>query len=127
VTPTPGPAPAPEVAALVSEAYAAFNARDVDRALAAMAPDVEWPNGWEGGWVRGRDEVRAYWERQWAEIDPTVVPGTMTPTPDGRVAVEVAQTVRGLDGTVLAEGRVVHVHTIDDGLITRMEIVGGTD
>ena len=108
----------------MQEAYTAFNARDVDRALAAMTPDVAWPNGWEGGWVRGHDEVRAYWERQWAEIDPTVVPGTMTLTPDGRVAVEVAQTVRGLDGTVLSEGRVEHVYTIEDGLVGRMEIVG---
>ena len=121
---TPGPRPSPEVVALVHEAYSAFNARDVDRALAAMTPDVAWPNGWEGGWVRGHDEVRAYWERQWAEIDPTVVPGTMTLTPDGRVAVEVAQTVRGLDGTVLSEGRVEHVYTIEDGLVARMEIVG---
>ena len=26
-------------------AYAAFNARNVDAALATMHPDVEWPNG----------------------------------------------------------------------------------
>jgi hypothetical protein len=25
--------------------YAAFNARDVDAALAVMTPNVDWPNG----------------------------------------------------------------------------------
>ena len=31
-------------AALVREAYAAFNARDIECALTLMQPDVDWPN-----------------------------------------------------------------------------------
>ena len=123
----PGPLPAAQVVTLINEAYAAFNARDIDRALAGMTPDVAWPNAWEGGWVHGHDEVRAYWERQWAEIDPRVVPGTMTLMPDGRVAVQVAQTVRTPEGTLLSEGQVEHVYTIEDGLVARMEITGTED
>ena len=38
--------------------YDAFNARDIDTCLAAMTPDVDWANGWEGGRVAGRDPVR---------------------------------------------------------------------
>jgi hypothetical protein len=38
--------------ALIRELYAAFNRRDIDRVLAAMHPDVLWPDGWEGGHVR---------------------------------------------------------------------------
>jgi hypothetical protein len=34
---------------LVQQAYAAFNARDVEAAVAFMHPDVDWPNGMEGG------------------------------------------------------------------------------
>jgi hypothetical protein len=34
--------PAPETE-LLRAAYAAFNARDIDAALALMTPDVEWP------------------------------------------------------------------------------------
>jgi hypothetical protein len=30
---------------LLRQPYAAFNARDIDAALAAMHRDVEWPNG----------------------------------------------------------------------------------
>jgi ketosteroid isomerase-like protein len=59
---------------VLTRAYAAFNARDIDAVLAAMDPDVDWPNGWEGGRVRGHDQVRDYWTRQWAAIDPTVEP-----------------------------------------------------
>jgi hypothetical protein len=34
---------------LLRRCYAAFNARDSERALARMRPDVTWPNAWEGG------------------------------------------------------------------------------
>lgn len=103
--------------------YAAFNVRDIDAVLAQMADDVDWPNAWQGGRLRGRKEVREYWTRQWAEIDPAVEPLSLEPRPDGRVAVEVAQTVRSLDGALLDEGRVVHVYTFaDDGRVARMDV-----
>ncbi len=40
------------------ELYAAVNARDIDTALAGMTMDVDWPNGWEGGYVKGHEEIR---------------------------------------------------------------------
>jgi len=49
--------------AVLREAYRAFNARDMDAALATMRPDVEWPNGMEGGTVYGHAGVREYWTR----------------------------------------------------------------
>jgi len=39
--------PPPEVE-LLRAAYAAFNARDFDDALATMAPDVAWPRAFLG-------------------------------------------------------------------------------
>jgi hypothetical protein len=45
--------------------------RDMEAAPTAMRPDVDWPNGMEGGRVHGYDEVRAYWRRQWHVIHPT--------------------------------------------------------
>jgi hypothetical protein len=33
-----------------------------------MDADVHWPNGWEGGYVEGHDEVRDYLTRQWKEL-----------------------------------------------------------
>jgi hypothetical protein len=108
--------------------YDAFNARDIDAVLATMTDDVDWPNGWEGGRVLGREAVRAYWTRQWAAIDPTVEVVGVQERSDGTVAVDVDQLVRDLDGAVIAQGRVVHVYTLRDGLFARMDIEeGGAD
>jgi nuclear transport factor 2 (NTF2) superfamily protein len=107
---------------LLGRIYEAFNRRDVDTVLAAMHPAVDWPNGWEGGRVSGRDEVRSYWKRQWAVVDPTVIPVAFEHGPDGRISVRVQQTVRDLSGNLLAEGEVVHVYRFEDGLIKAMDI-----
>ena len=59
---------------LLKHLYERFNARDIENALGSMHEDVLWANGLEGGQVHGRDEVRKYWTRQWAVIDPNVQP-----------------------------------------------------
>lgn len=107
---------------LLTDAYAAFNARDIDAALATMHPDVEWPNGWEGGYVHGHDGVRDYWTRQWAAIDPHVDPVGFDADESGRTVVTVHSVVRDPEGTVLFDGTVEHVYTIEGGLIRSMEI-----
>jgi ketosteroid isomerase-like protein len=106
----------------LSAMYRAFNARDLDLVPEFLAPDVDWPNAWEGGRVHGHDAVRAYWTRQWAAIDPTVEPVGFEARSDGRVAVDVHQVVRTRDGTVVTDGRVVHVYTFREGLVTRMDV-----
>jgi hypothetical protein len=63
---------------LLRRTYVAFNARDIDAALATMSAEVDWPNAWEGGRVVGHAAVRDYWERQWAAIDPSVEPTAFT-------------------------------------------------
>ena len=106
----------------LTDLYVAFNARDVRPVLGAMAPDVVWPNGWEGGVLRGHDEVREYWTRQWAQIDPTVQPIGFRLEEDGRVAVKVQQIVRDLEGRVIADEQVTHVYRFEDGLVHDMAI-----
>jgi len=56
--------PSPQGQALLTGAYREFNARQIDAVLARMDPNVDWPNGMEGGRVHGHQEVRAYWIRQ---------------------------------------------------------------
>src|SRR2546421_9529784 len=106
---------------LLEAAYGAFNARDIDAALALMVPDVDWPNANEGTRVHGHDAVREYWTAQWQEIDPRVEPVAFR-NEDGRVVVEVHQSVRDLDGNVMVEQTVEHVYTIRDGLVERMDV-----
>lgn len=112
---------ADQEAALLT-AYRAFNARDIDRALAVMTDDIDWPNGWEGGRVSGKDAVRAYWTRQWAEIDPHVEPVGFTALNDGRIRATVRQTVRTLNGTVFTERVVLHTYVFRGRLIAHMDI-----
>jgi len=107
---------------LLRAAYAAFNARDIGAALPLMTPDVAWPRAFKGGFVRGPDEVRAYWTEQWSEIDPKVTPLAFYPEAPGRIVVEVHQVVRDMAGTVLADERVGHRFTIAHGLIQGMEV-----
>ena len=102
--------------------YAAFNARDIEAVLAQLTDDVDWPNAWEGGREHGKEAVRAYWTRQWAEIDPTVEPTSFTRLPDGAIAVGVHQLVRSPAGDLLADDHVVHTYRLRDGLIARMDV-----
>jgi len=107
---------------LIHQAYDAFNRRDIDAVLQLLHPQVEWPNGWEGGYVYGHDEVRAYWTRQWQAIDPHVTPVTMHEKADGRLEVQVHQIVKDKEGTLLLDGQVIHLYTFENGRVRKMEI-----
>ncbi|HKW89225.1 MAG TPA: nuclear transport factor 2 family protein [Candidatus Acidoferrales bacterium] len=107
---------------LLKALYAAFNKRDIDGVLAWMRPDVDWPNGMEGGRVQGWDEVRAYWSRQWGMIDPHVEPVSMQDDESGNTMVDVRQVIRDLSGKVLKDQIVQHVYSFRDGLVERMDI-----
>jgi ketosteroid isomerase-like protein len=106
---------------LLTQLYTDFNAHDADAVLAHLAPDVDWPNAWEGGRVHGHDAVRDYWTRQWKAINAQVEPAGFERDGD-RVTVLVDQTVRDPDGNLLSEGRVKHVYEFRDGLIVRMDV-----
>jgi ketosteroid isomerase-like protein len=109
---------------LIRDLYASFNARDVEAVIALMAEDVDWPNAWEGGRFHGRDEVRAYWQRQFAAIDGRVEPTAIVEDGD-TVTVTVHQTVRDLDGTLMSDGTVTHTYTFRNGEIVRMDVTEG--
>ena len=107
---------------LLRQAYSAFNRRDIDGALALMSDDVNWPRASEGGRAVGKEEIRAYWSRQWKEFDPTVEPMEMIEREVGKTDVRVHQLVKSLQGEVLADGEVWHTFTIANGLIERMDL-----
>ena len=114
---------------LLREMYDRFNARDIDGVLAALADDIEWANGMDGGHEHGRQAVREYWTRQWAMIDPRVEPVRFDAADDGSIVVQVQQTIRDLDGRPLEEQThgltdklVGHVFRIQDGKVTRFDI-----
>jgi hypothetical protein len=110
---------------LISEVYSAFNQRNIDGALVLMSKNVSWPKASEGGRVVGKEEIRAYWSRQWKEFDPHVEPIEVIDSGVGRVDVRVHQLVKSLGGDVLSDSEVWHVYTIGDGLIQRMDLGAG--
>ena len=112
----------PTARELLITAYAAFNARDIDGALGTMHDDVEWPNGWEGGYVKGHEEIRAYWIRQWEAVDSRVEPVAFTDRANGDVEVRVNQLGRDAAGTVLFDQQVLHVYAYRGELVERMTI-----
>jgi len=112
----------PEDEQLLRRAYEAFNARDIEAAIALMHPDVDWPNAMEGTRLRGHAAVRDYWARQFETITSQVMPQDFTTTADGRIAVDVHQVVHDTGGNLLTDATVRHVYAIADGLVTRMDI-----
>jgi ketosteroid isomerase-like protein len=111
----------------IRAAYAAFNSRDIESAVALMTPDVRWPNVADGGFVHGRDGVREHWREQFREVDPKIEPLAFRKGPDGRPAVEVRQVVSSTDGRPLSDERLLHVYTFSDGLIAQMDVIGDSN
>ena len=108
--------------------YERFNARDIDGVLAAMADDVQWANGMDGDYVHGKEAVRGYWTRQWAQVSPRVEPLSFHTRDDRTIAVRVQQDLFDLAGQPLEiagglHSQVVgHVYSFAGGKVVRFDI-----
>jgi ketosteroid isomerase-like protein len=111
-----------EQESILKQTYQHFNDRDIDATLAMMHPEVDWPNGMEGGIEHGYEAVRNYWTRQWTILDPRVEPIQYNKEEDGRINVTVHQVVHDIEGNLLVNQIIHHVYTFEDGLIKAMEI-----
>ena len=100
-----------------------------------MSENVSWPKASEGGRVVGKEEIRAYWTRQWKEFDPHVEPLEVIDG-EGRnheggidergiAEVKVHQLVKSLSGDVLSDSEVWHVYRGANGFIERTDIKEG--
>src|SRR3984893_7407181 len=107
---------------LIAKVYSAFNQRDIDGALALMSENVSWPKASEVGRVVGKEEIRAYWTRQWNQFDPHVEPVEVIDREGSKTDVRVHQIVKTLSGDILSDTYVWHVYTIANGLIERMDL-----
>ncbi|MCH8685702.1 nuclear transport factor 2 family protein [Pedomonas mirosovicensis] len=114
---------------ILEHIYDRFNARDIDGVMAALTEDVAWANGMEGGYVHGREAVRAYWTRQWAMVRPRVEPLNFQRTADGAIVAEVRQSVFDLEGQPLQgqthglkDKTVGHVFRFRNGKVARFDI-----
>ena len=94
---------------LLRQTYDAFNARDIESALAMMHPDVDWPNAMEDRREHCHAAVRQYWTRQFRIIESHVEPQRFTKDEEGRIVVDVHQVVRDTVGKLLADQQVQHL------------------
>jgi len=83
---------------LLAQLYAAFNDRDVGALVAAMHPDVSWPNYLEGGRIEGRAALESYWIEQFKVVRPEASPIDMQDLSDDRVVVRLHYVILALDG-----------------------------
>jgi NAD(P)-dependent dehydrogenase (short-subunit alcohol dehydrogenase family) len=107
---------------LIRSAYAAFNDRRIEAGVQLMEPEVDWPKVPEGGFVHGRDEVRRHWDEQFSRTNPQIQVEEVKERGNDCVEAHVRQIVRDTDGQKLADDRLVHVFTIANDRIARMEI-----
>lgn len=111
-----------EIKQTIEKAYSSFNSRNIEKALSTMQKDFQWSKAWEGGYISGHNEIRAYWTRQWTEINPKVEPVDFRERENGSLEVKVHQNVKDLQGNLMFDGIVKHVYTFEDGLIKTMDI-----
>ncbi len=107
---------------ILRAAYRDFNSRNIESVISQMHPEVVWANGLEGGYVHGRDAVRAYWSHQFITLNPQVDPVSIEPAQNGAWVVEVHQVVHDKAGNLLLDATVYHTYQFREGLIARMEI-----
>jgi hypothetical protein len=111
---------------LLQNLYDAFNKREIETIISAMQPDVKWANGFEGGFVHGRDAVREYWTNQLKVIQPELEILKHEIDENNRHIVTVHEVVKDLGGKLLADMTVRQIFTIENSLISLYEI-GGTE
>lgn len=107
---------------MLDQLYQDFNDRRIDAILTHLHPAVAWPNGWEGGYVTGHDDVRAYWVRQWQQINPKVEPISFDTRPDGQIAIRVHQVIHDVAGQLLSDDILTHVYSVADEKVRTMTI-----
>jgi ketosteroid isomerase-like protein len=110
-------------AALLRRMYAAFNRRDIEGALAALAADVDWPNMLDGVRANGPTEVRAYWGRQFGVISSQVEPLEIIERADESVVVAVHQVVRDVAvGELRSDTQIAHLFHFERDLVRSMQV-----
>lgn len=102
--------------------YEAFNKREIETIISVMHPDVKWANGVEGGFVYGRDAVREYWTNQFKVIQVQLKTLKFETDENNRNIVTAYQSVRDLQGNLLADTTIQQIFTIENGLISLYEI-----
>jgi len=103
------------------ELYKNFNDRKIDAVIAHTTPDVKWANGMEGGYVHGHHELKDYWTRQFALINPKVTPYEIELDGDN-AKIKIHQVVYDLSGQLLQNKKLFHHFHMQHDKVEQFEI-----
>ena len=110
---------------MVRLAMEAFGRRDFDTALEYMTEDATWAPflaRTETSLLRGKSEIRAAWERQFEVMDDLRAEILeVIADENDRVITWTLMRARGQGSDMPTEGRVAHVFTFRDGLVSNVE------
>ena len=107
---------------IIKTLYENFNERNIDAVLLLMHDNVQWANGWKGGFVYGHEGIRNYWTAQWKEITPFVYPKSVMDIGQGKIEVIVHQVAHDKEGNLLFDGNIKHYFLVESGLVRKFEI-----
>ena len=107
---------------LLTSLYEAIERQDVDAVLALFHREARMPDSLEQAALVGRDQIKAYYQRQFATIrvEPSLL--ATNELPDGRIEAFLHVLVQGSTGGFWWEGRVTATYRIEGGLITEMVV-----
>ena len=111
--------------AQLARVYEAFNHRDLSALAPLLHPDAEWPDGLEGGTVRGRQAVLDYFARQFATMDPDARLIRVRDEPPARLVADVQYAVKNLQGQLWSDTRAILAYDFRDGLLAGLEVIQG--
>jgi ketosteroid isomerase-like protein len=114
---------------LVRAVFEAFNRRDFDAALALGHDSISWRTLFsvETDVLRGKEEIRAGWERQIEALDVHIDVVELTPLDETRVLAAGKWRGRGSESGAPAEQTAVQVFTVEDGRLRSVETYASRD
>lgn len=113
---------------VIRDAVDAWNERDIDRLIALHHEDAVYvnpPNAIEPGTRRGHDEIREVARKQWEFLGDARQRVEQVHNLDGAIISEHTASRRISGSGVPIENRLLVKWTIRDGLIERIEALGG--
>ena len=108
---------------LVRAGYDAFNRRDFDAAMALGHDSITWKPFFsvETDVLRGKEEVRAAWERQTEALDLRIDILELRPLDESRVLAVARWIGRGSSSGAPVDETGAQVFTVEDGTIRSVE------
>jgi hypothetical protein len=110
---------------LIVRYYDAIERRDLEAVLATTHPSVRFRDFLDGGEVEGLDAARDFYRRMF-ELAPDLDPIKIETLPGGKVRVEFQSSIHSSSGHLWSDTRQAAIHTLADGLIQGVELLGPT-